>query len=225
MREYLQEPMRANSKPRRGMHCGACAARIERARPPARGGQCLRQPGHGPGVRLLPPAASAGERRVDGARRVDPALGLFPAFLAAQGGHVEEGVGAAEDVGTPGEGRVGVEDLLALSQEAAEAGHRLASSHCWREVTSGRLMSEPPTERTVLSLLRRTVPREMDGRREGGSAWSSPPWWRACGWATRGRPGQTGYVGARDNGGRKLRAELADGWTATHGHRSGGRGG
>src|ERR1017187_9846332 len=110
MREYLQEPMRANSKPRRGMHC--------RSSPP--------------------PAASGGERRVDGARRVDPALGLFPAFLAAQGGQVEEGVGAAEDVGTPGEGRVGVEDLLALSQEAAEAGHRLASSHCWREVTSGR---------------------------------------------------------------------------------------
>src|ERR1035438_2437904 len=77
----------------------------------------------GPGLRLLPPAASAGERRVDGARRVDPALRLFPAFLATQGGQVEEGVGAAEDVGTPGEGRVGVEDLLALSQETAEAGH------------------------------------------------------------------------------------------------------
>jgi hypothetical protein len=59
---------------------------------------------------VLRPESSAGERRVAAADRGHPALGLLPVFLAAQGGQVEPGVGAAEDVGAAGEGRVGVLD-------------------------------------------------------------------------------------------------------------------
>src|ERR1700685_4171968 len=66
--------------------------------------------------------ASAGDRRVAAADGFDAALGLLPVLLAAEGGQVEQGVGAAEGVGAPAVGRVGVEDLVALTEEAAEAG-------------------------------------------------------------------------------------------------------
>src|ERR1700689_2871331 len=75
--------------------------------------------------RIVNPAGvlrSACERRVATADRGGPALGLLPVFLTPQGGHVQEGVGAAHRVGAPGEGRVGVEDFVALAQEAAHAG-------------------------------------------------------------------------------------------------------
>ena len=39
---------------------------------------------------------SAGERGVSAADRGDPALGLLPVLLAAQGGQVEEGVGVPD---------------------------------------------------------------------------------------------------------------------------------
>src|ERR1700676_1695912 len=91
-----------------------------------RTGYCLNPAGvlgkPGPGICHLVPEWSAAERRVAAADRGGPSFGLFPVFLAAQGGQVEEGVGAAEDLGAPGKGRVGVEDFLALAQEAAEAG-------------------------------------------------------------------------------------------------------
>src|SRR5580704_19306337 len=65
---------------------------------------------------------SAGERRVAAAVGFDPALGLLPVLLAAEGGQVEQAVGTDQDVGTATVGRVGVEDLVALPEEAAEAG-------------------------------------------------------------------------------------------------------
>src|SRR5215471_20665606 len=68
----------------------------------------------------------AGERRIAAAGRRDPgspALGLLPVLLAAEGRHIEVGVGVPDVLGAPGEGRVGVEDLLALAQEAAVARH------------------------------------------------------------------------------------------------------
>src|SRR6516162_9687392 len=69
------------------------------------------------------PHHSAGKRRVTAADRGDPALGLLPVLLAAQRGHVEVGIGVPDVFGPPGEGRVGVEDLVAVAQEGAVAGH------------------------------------------------------------------------------------------------------
>src|SRR5579859_6861173 len=83
--------------------------------------------------------ASAGECRVATADRFDTALGLLPILLAAKGGQVEQGVGADERVGTPAVGRVGVEDLLAVTEEAAEAGE-----------FGGLLVAERPGDRTVV---------------------------------------------------------------------------
>src|SRR5215813_10210680 len=79
----------------------------------------------GPGISRIS-VTSAGERRIAAADRGDPgspALGLLPVLLAAEGRHIEVGVGVPDVLGAPGEGRVGVEDLLALAQEAAVAGH------------------------------------------------------------------------------------------------------
>src|SRR5271168_3988920 len=73
-------------------------------------------------VRGIRQMASAGERRVAAAGGFDPALGFLPVLLAAEGGQVEQGVGAAEGVGPAAVGRVGVEDLVAVPEEAAEAG-------------------------------------------------------------------------------------------------------
>src|SRR6266566_1585887 len=69
------------------------------------------------------PHHSAGERRVAAADRRDPALGLLPVLLAAERRHVQVGIGVPDVLGAPGEGRIGVEDLVALAQEAAVAGH------------------------------------------------------------------------------------------------------
>ena len=66
---------------------------------------------------------SAREGRVPAADGRDPALGLFPVLLAAQGGQVEQDVRGADVFGAAGEGRIGVEDVLAVAQEAAVAGH------------------------------------------------------------------------------------------------------
>src|SRR6266849_3714564 len=78
----------------------------------------------GPGIaEFRLPKCSAGEGRVSAADRRDPALGLFPVLLAPQGGQVEEGVGVPHILGAPAVNRVGVEDLVALAQEAAVARH------------------------------------------------------------------------------------------------------
>src|SRR5271169_2605921 len=77
----------------------------------------------GPGIFIRPRKYSAGERRVAAADRGDPALGLLPVLLAAEGGQVEEGVGVPDILGAPAVNRVGVEDLVALAQEAAVARH------------------------------------------------------------------------------------------------------
>src|SRR5260370_21239892 len=66
--------------------------------------------------------ASAGERRVAAADGFDAALGLLPVLLAAEGGQVEQGIGADEGVGAAAVGRGGVEDLVVLPEEAAVAG-------------------------------------------------------------------------------------------------------
>ena len=65
---------------------------------------------------------SAGERRGAAPGGFDAALGLLPVLLAAEGGQVEQAVGTDQDVGAATVGRVGVEDLVALADEAAEAG-------------------------------------------------------------------------------------------------------
>src|SRR5260370_30925460 len=66
--------------------------------------------------------ASAGEGGVAAADGFDAAVGVLPVLLAAEGGQVEQGIGADEGVGAAAVGRVGVEDLIALPEEAAVAG-------------------------------------------------------------------------------------------------------
>src|SRR6185312_10344306 len=70
-------------------------------------------------ARAFRAGASVGERRV---RPVQPGR-PSPGFLPAQRGQVKQRVGAAEAVGAARVGRVGVEDVVAVAQEAAEAGH------------------------------------------------------------------------------------------------------
>src|SRR6185312_12401646 len=67
--------------------------------------------------------ASVGERRVRPVQPGRPSPGFLPVFLPAQRGQVKQRVGAAEAVGAARVGRVGVEDVVAVAQEAAEAGH------------------------------------------------------------------------------------------------------
>ena len=73
----------------------------------------------GPGESAAGSAGEVGGGSVQGA---GPAFWLFPLFLAAQGGHVQDAVSAAGLFGAGAEGRVGMENLVAVSEEAAESG-------------------------------------------------------------------------------------------------------
>jgi hypothetical protein len=55
------------------------------------------------------------EERDGGPGLLGPALGLLPIFLAAEGGQVEDAVGAAERLSSASVCRVGVEDVFAFS--------------------------------------------------------------------------------------------------------------
>src|SRR5689334_19728007 len=63
------------------------------------------------------------ERRVRPVQPRSPPLGLFPLLLAAERRQVEQRVAAAEMVGAPRIGGVGVEDRTLHSQEAAQPRH------------------------------------------------------------------------------------------------------
>src|SRR2546422_781671 len=64
----------------------------------------------------------AAEARIRPTGVVDAALRFLPVFLPTKRGQVEEVVGAAHLFGAAAEARVGVEDLVAVAQEGAQAG-------------------------------------------------------------------------------------------------------
>src|SRR6202034_4327539 len=68
---------------------------------------------------------SVGERGVGAVQRPGPSLGLLPVLGPAERGHVQQRVGRDGLLRASGVGRVGVEDLVAVADEAAEARHVL----------------------------------------------------------------------------------------------------